>query len=380
MKKRMILTVGAMVVFIAAIGLVKFFQIRTAIAQSSSFQHAARGGDHGRGQGRGVAGDAVRHRLGGRRPGGHGLRRPARHRREDRVPIGRQGAEGGSPGAARHQPGARPARRRRVAAPALAAQPGAHARPAPEGRRLAGGVRPHRRGVTAGDGREVGDPRHDRAQADPGAVLRRPRHPPGEPRPVPERPAIRWCRCRRSTRSTSTSRCRSRSSGACGRAPRCASRPRARRAWKPPGKITAFDSVVDEATRNVQVQATFAEPGRRAAPRHVRRGPGRSSAPSLTVVRAPRLGDQLRPLRRLGVHRRGRQGARRPDLPRRAPAVRRSSARSRGDQVAVVSGLKPGEEVVTSGVFKLRHGAAVHGQQRGAARRTAPRRSRRTAE
>jgi membrane fusion protein (multidrug efflux system) len=33
---------------------------------------------------------------------------------------------------------------------------------------------------------------------------------------------------------------------------------------------------------------------------------------------------------------------------------------TRGDQVAVVSGVKPGEEVVTSGVFKLRGGAAVH--------------------
>jgi membrane fusion protein (multidrug efflux system) len=32
---------------------------------------------------------------------------------------------------------------------------------------------------------------------------------------------------------------------------------------------------------------------------------------------------------------------------------------SRGDQVGVISGLKPGEEVVTSGVFKLRNGAAV---------------------
>ena len=32
---------------------------------------------------------------------------------------------------------------------------------------------------------------------------------------------------------------------------------------------------------------------------------------------------------------------------------------SRGDQVAVVTGVKPGEEVVTSGVFKLRPGAAV---------------------
>jgi membrane fusion protein (multidrug efflux system) len=32
---------------------------------------------------------------------------------------------------------------------------------------------------------------------------------------------------------------------------------------------------------------------------------------------------------------------------------------ARGDQIAVVSGLDAGDEVVTSGVFKLRNGAAV---------------------
>ena len=32
---------------------------------------------------------------------------------------------------------------------------------------------------------------------------------------------------------------------------------------------------------------------------------------------------------------------------------------SRGDQIAVLGGIKPGEEIVTSGVFKLRNGAAV---------------------
>jgi membrane fusion protein (multidrug efflux system) len=32
---------------------------------------------------------------------------------------------------------------------------------------------------------------------------------------------------------------------------------------------------------------------------------------------------------------------------------------ARGDQVAVLSGVKAGEEVVSSGVFKLRNGAAV---------------------
>ena len=32
---------------------------------------------------------------------------------------------------------------------------------------------------------------------------------------------------------------------------------------------------------------------------------------------------------------------------------------ARGDQISVVTGVKAGEEVVTSGVFKLRNGAAV---------------------
>jgi membrane fusion protein, multidrug efflux system len=32
---------------------------------------------------------------------------------------------------------------------------------------------------------------------------------------------------------------------------------------------------------------------------------------------------------------------------------------SRGDQVAVLAGVNPGEEVVTSGVFKLRNGVAI---------------------
>jgi membrane fusion protein (multidrug efflux system) len=32
---------------------------------------------------------------------------------------------------------------------------------------------------------------------------------------------------------------------------------------------------------------------------------------------------------------------------------------ARGDQIAIVSGVKQGEEVVSSGVFKLRNGAAV---------------------
>jgi membrane fusion protein (multidrug efflux system) len=32
---------------------------------------------------------------------------------------------------------------------------------------------------------------------------------------------------------------------------------------------------------------------------------------------------------------------------------------ARGDQISILTGVKPGEEVVTSGLFKLRNGAAV---------------------
>jgi membrane fusion protein (multidrug efflux system) len=32
---------------------------------------------------------------------------------------------------------------------------------------------------------------------------------------------------------------------------------------------------------------------------------------------------------------------------------------SRGDQVAIISGINPGDEVVSSGVFRLRNGAPV---------------------
>ena len=44
---------------------------------------------------------------------------------------------------------------------------------------------------------------------------------------------------------------------------------------------------------------------------------------------------------------------------RRAPAVRQARRQRAAIRSRVVSGVKPGDEVVTSGVFKLRNGAAV---------------------
>jgi len=123
------------------------------------------------------------------------------------------------------------------------------------------------------------------------------------------------------------------------------------------GRVTAIDSVVNEATRNVQVQATLPNPEGKLRPGmfvqvEVVLGAGQSviALPASAINYAP-YGDSVFVITNLkdpsgktyrGVHQRfvKVQG-------------------SRGDQVAVVSGINPGDEVVTSGVFKLRNGAAV---------------------
>lgn len=124
-----------------------------------------------------------------------------------------------------------------------------------------------------------------------------------------------------------------------------------------PGRVTALDSVVDESTRNVQVQATLSNPGGKLKPGmfvQVELGFGKSrevvALPASAISYAP-YGDSVYVITDLkdpkGNSYRG---------------VRQQFVKvdgSRGDQVAIVSGLNPGDEVVTSGVFKLRNGAAV---------------------
>ena len=123
------------------------------------------------------------------------------------------------------------------------------------------------------------------------------------------------------------------------------------------GRITAFDSVVDEATRNVQVQATFENPEGTLRPgmfveAQVNLGEGRQVVPlpASAVSYAP-YGDSVYIVEEM----KGQDG--KPYRGARQQIVKLGG--TRGDQVAVVSGIKPGEEVVTSGTFKLRQGAAV---------------------
>ncbi len=123
------------------------------------------------------------------------------------------------------------------------------------------------------------------------------------------------------------------------------------------GRITAIDSVVDEATRNIQVQATLANPHGKLRPGmfvQAEAGMGASSAvvslPTSAISYAP-YGNSVFVVTDLKSP--GGQSYRGV----RQQFVKLGSAR--GDQIAIAEGVKAGDEVVTSGVFKLRNGAAV---------------------
>jgi membrane fusion protein (multidrug efflux system) len=123
------------------------------------------------------------------------------------------------------------------------------------------------------------------------------------------------------------------------------------------GRVTAVDSVVDPATRNVQVQATIPNRDGRLRPgmfvqAELSVGTSRPvlALPASAISYAP-YGDSVFVVAEL----KGPDGT--PYRGVRQQFVKLGGAR--GDQVAVVSGLAAGDEVVTSGAFKLRNGAAV---------------------
>ena len=78
------------------------------------------------------------------------------------------------------------------------------------------------------------------------------------------------------------------------------------------GRVTAIDSIVDEATRNIQVQATLANPDGKLRPgMFVQAEVALGAEPA--GRRAAGVGDQLRAVRRLGLHRRRHEGRGRQD-------------------------------------------------------------------
>jgi membrane fusion protein (multidrug efflux system) len=123
------------------------------------------------------------------------------------------------------------------------------------------------------------------------------------------------------------------------------------------GRVTALDAVVNEATRNVEVQATVPNPQAKLHPGMfvqvaVNSGVNRPviALPATAINYAP-YGDSVFVVTDI----QDKDG-------KTFRGVRQQFVKlegSRGDQVGVVSGINPGDEIVSSGVFKLRNGTPV---------------------
>ncbi len=124
------------------------------------------------------------------------------------------------------------------------------------------------------------------------------------------------------------------------------------------GKITALDSVINEQTRNIQIQATVQNPGGKLRPGmyvqvELPLGEARDviPLPASAINYAP-YGDSVYVVTDMKDAKTGRTYR----------GVRQQIVKiegSRGDQVAITSGLNPGDEVVSAGVFRLRNAAPV---------------------
>jgi membrane fusion protein (multidrug efflux system) len=124
------------------------------------------------------------------------------------------------------------------------------------------------------------------------------------------------------------------------------------------GTITTINPQVDAATRNIRIQATVANPREQLRPGMFVEVavvlPERNDVltiPATSVLYAP-YGDSVFVLEEKRNEKTGEN----------VNTVRQQFARlgeKRGDFVSVLSGVKEGESVVSTGVFKLRNGQAV---------------------
>jgi membrane fusion protein (multidrug efflux system) len=123
------------------------------------------------------------------------------------------------------------------------------------------------------------------------------------------------------------------------------------------GEITAIDSRVDEATRNIMVEGTVRNADHKLLPGMfvdvevlLPEKEGVLAIPSSSIAYAP-YGDSIYIVREKA----GPDGKPMKQVEQQFVKL----GPKRGDQVTILSGVKEGEEVVSSGVFKLRPGAAV---------------------
>jgi membrane fusion protein (multidrug efflux system) len=123
------------------------------------------------------------------------------------------------------------------------------------------------------------------------------------------------------------------------------------------GRITALDSVINEQTRNIQVQAIVTNKDNKLRPGmfvqvELPLGQARDVVPlPASAVNYAPYGDSVFIVSDM------KDPKGNPYRGVRQQVVKIEG--SRGDQVAIISGLNPGDEVVSAGVFRLRNGAPV---------------------
>ena len=124
------------------------------------------------------------------------------------------------------------------------------------------------------------------------------------------------------------------------------------------GKLTAINSMVDSSTRNISLQATLENPDHALRPGMFAKAevtlPEKHKAlvlPGSAISYAP-FGDSVFVIEKKKDEKTGKE----------SQVIRQQFVRvgeARGDLVAITQGLKAGETVVSTGVFKLRNGMTV---------------------
>jgi len=123
------------------------------------------------------------------------------------------------------------------------------------------------------------------------------------------------------------------------------------------GRINALDSVISEETRNIQVQAILTNKENKLRPGmfvqvELPLGKPRQVVPlPASAINYAPYGDSVF----IVVDMKDPQGNTYRGVRQQVVKIEGS----RGDQVAVTSGVNPGDEIVSSGVFRLRNGAPV---------------------
>ncbi|MGA9826615.1 MAG: efflux RND transporter periplasmic adaptor subunit [Methylocystis sp.] len=120
------------------------------------------------------------------------------------------------------------------------------------------------------------------------------------------------------------------------------------------GAISAINSLVDIATRNVQIRATFNNPDSRLLPgMFATVGIDVGSARPLVTLPQTAIAYNSYGNIVFLVEEKGKDAAGKPLLVARQTFV--TTGETRGDQVSIISGVKEGDTVVTAGQMKLRN-------------------------